>query len=92
MKPRKLNLTEIHRLYKVLEDSLPEKEEALLIDQLDKMLDKITPSEFMESLSILYKDTSKKNDIELFLFLVRGLKENAFFEYARFIKSLNGRH
>lgn len=93
MKPKKLNLKEIHRLYLVLKHALPEKEEVLLIDQVDEMLNKISPSEFMESLSILYKQNpSKKNDIELFLFLIRGLRENNFFEYAHFVKGLNGRH
>lgn len=91
MKVRKLTLREIHKLYLLLVHTLPKKEEEYLVDEIDRILDKISPSEFMESLSILYKQNlSKKNDIELFVLLIRGLRENKFFEYAHFIKSLNG--
>lgn len=74
-----------------MKHALPEKDEEFLIDEIDKILDKIEPTAFMESLSILYK-TIKGNNIELLLLFIKGLRENDFFEYTHFIKSLNGRH
>lgn len=75
----------------VLSHALPKQDEEYLIDEIDRMLDKLSPTDFMTGLNILYKQNlSKKNDIELFVLFIRGLRENSFFEYAHFVKSLNG--
>lgn len=95
MKPKKLNLREIHSLYRLLEHSLPREEENYLIDEIDEMLSRIESSALMDSFDILYKGNwRKKNDIELLILFIRGLRENDFFNYVTFIqgfkKKVNG--
>jgi hypothetical protein len=73
-----------------LKPCLPEKDEEFLIDEMDAILDKITPEIFTQSLRLLKKDFSKMGGIEVLTLFISGLKENDFFEYVHFIKGLNG--
>lgn len=89
MKPRKLNLTEIHRLYKVLETSLPEKEEELLIDQIDEIVQRGDPDLMERCIAIMYPKPPKETDpFSLLLLFIKGLQDNNFFEYTNFITGL----
>ena len=87
---KKLTLREIHSLYLILKDCLPAKEEDYLLDEIDKVLDAITPDALMKSMQILKRDFSNKQGIEILNLFIAGLKENNFFEYVHFIKGLNG--
>lgn len=93
MKPRKLNLTEIHRLYLVLKNALPKDEEAFFIDQIEQIIQAGEPELMERCIEIMYPKPPKESSPLDFLFLfIKGLQDNDFFEYAHFIKSLNGRH
>lgn len=89
-KKKKLTLREIHKLYLLLKPCLPEKDEEYLIDEMEAILDKITPDIFTQSLRLLKKDFSKKNGLEILTLFMSGLRENGFFEYVHFIRGLNG--
>ena len=84
------SLRSIHKLYLVLKSSLPEKDSEYLIDEVDRMLDKIEVEKFLESLAIMFpkKDFSKLPDVELLVWFIKGLKQSNFFEYANFVKGL----
>ncbi len=88
---KKLTLREIHQLYLSLKDSLPEKEEDLLIDEIEKIMNKIDSISLTNSLKLLKKDFSNKNGIEILTIFIEALKEVKFFEYLYFIQELNGR-
>lgn len=89
MKPKKLNLTEIHRLYLVLRHALPDKEEALLIDEIEKILQRAEPNTMMRCLEIMYSKKPNKSDpFNLLLLFIKGLQINDFFEYSNFINGL----
>jgi hypothetical protein len=89
---KKLTLREIHKLYLLLKDCLPEKEEEFLIHEVVVILEKITPEQFQNALLIMYngKFDFKRNPSELALMFTRGLKETNLFSYIHFIKSMNG--
>lgn len=91
MKPRKLTLREIHSLYLVLKDSLPEKEESYLIDEIQKMVGRMESGDvLLKALDIMYpkKKINQNNPLELLLLLIKGLKANEFFEYVQFINGI----
>lgn len=88
MKPKKLNLTEIHRLYLVLKDSLPDKEEALLIDQIEEIIQRGEPDLMERCTAIMYPKVKESDPLSLLLLFIKGLQDNDFFEYAYFINGL----
>lgn len=91
MKPRKLTLREMHRLYLLLRDCLPEKEERYLIDEIGQMVERMkNGNTLIRAIDILYpsKKVDYGNPLELLLLFVRGLKQNEFFEYASFINGI----
>ena len=87
---RKLTLREIHKLYLLLKPFLPEKEEEYLIDEVDAIIDKITPEALTISMKTLKKDFLGKQGIQILTLFIQGLRENDFFEYVHFIRGLNG--
>jgi hypothetical protein len=89
-KKKKLTLREIHKLYLLLKNCLPEKEEEFLIDEIDVILDKATPEQLTESFKILKKDFSKKGGLEIVTLFIEGFRENNFFDYVHFVRGLNG--
>ena len=80
----------MHKLYLLLQHCLPEKEEAHLLDEIDKMLHMAEPGTLLKSLEIIYKkDFTEKNTVELLVLFVTGLKNINFFEYVGFVKGMN---
>lgn len=91
MKPKKLTLREIHLLYLTLKDSLPEREEQYLLDEVESMINRMKNGYVLvQALHILYpnKNINTDNPLELLVLFIRGLKVNDFFEYAYFIRGL----
>lgn len=90
MKPKKLNLQEIHRLYLLLRSCLPHKEELFLLDEVDKMVGMMENEEtLIQAVELMYpKKKVSNNPIELLLLFTQGLKQNEFFEYATFINGI----
>ncbi len=63
-----------------------------LIDEMDGMLEKLSPSKLMRVIQILYGDVQENNPVKILLLMIKGLKKNNYFEFADFIKVLsNGR-
>ena len=87
-KPKKLNLRQIHSLYLLLKPFLPPKEEKYLIDEVEKIVDRMNDAIFLESLRIMYSKPVKGNPVELLFYFIRGMKQNTFFEYVEFIQGL----
>lgn len=91
MKPKKLNLHEIHKLYLLLRSCLPQKEELYLLDEVDKMVGMMESEEtLIQAIEIMYpkKKISRNNPIELLFLFTQGLRQNEFFEYAIFINGI----
>ena len=91
MKPKKLTLREIHKLYLLLRHSLPEKEESYLIDEIERMVSMMEGGEVLvRSVQILYPRAkiNKNNPLELLLLFIQGLKQNEFFDYVSFINGI----
>lgn len=89
-KKKRLNLKEMHSLYLTLKDCLPEQEEKLLIDQLKKMLEKMTPEMFIGAYRIMYGKAPQKTSLHTSVEFIQGLKECNFFEYISFLDKLRG--
>jgi hypothetical protein len=89
---RKLTLREIHQLYLLLKPCLPETDKEYLIYEVIDIMEKITPAQFTEAMTILYgnKFNFKVNPGKLALMFTRGLKDTNLFSYIHFIKSMNG--
>jgi hypothetical protein len=91
MKPKKLNLHEIHRLYLLLRSCLPEKEEAYLIDEIEKMVGMMENGEvLLRSIEIMYPkvEIDTRNPLEILLLFTDGLKCNDFFEYVSLVREI----
>lgn len=80
----------MHELYLTLKDCLPEQEEKLLIDEMKKMLERMSPAMFDKAYVIMYGKIYKKISLRTSVEFIQGLKENNFFDYVSFIKSLRG--
>lgn len=87
-KKKKLTLEQIHSLYLLLLPYIPEKEEALLIDQVDKMLESMPSEVFISAIEIMYEDVKYDSPIKVAVLFIDGLKRNNFFDYASFVENL----
>jgi len=93
MKPKKLTLREIHSLYLILRHALPEKEETYLIDEIEKMVGRMNSGRtLVRAIEIMYPklNFNHNNPLELLFLLIKGLKQNDFFEYVAFINGIKG--
>lgn len=91
MKPKNLNLQEIHQLYLLLRSCLPQKEELYLLNEIEKMVGMMESGEtLIRAIEIMYpkKKIDLGNPLEILLLFIRGLKQNDFFEYAQFINGI----
>lgn len=91
MKPRKLNLRQIHNLYLTLRHALGEVEQTYLIDELEGIFRRAEPGTIWKALEIMYSKPNPKSGLEGTRMFVEGIKVNEFFSYVEFLKSLNGR-
>lgn len=94
MKPKKLTLREIHKLYLLLRHSIPEKEEPYLLNEIEKMVNMMEGEQVLiKAVEILFPKlkVNKDNPFELLLLFIRGLKYNDFFDYASFVKGIRGK-
>lgn len=87
-KQKKLTLRQIHELYLLLKYTLPEKEEEYLIDEFDKILEKMTEITMDKSLELLGIDAKGKNGIQVLILFIKRLREIGFFDYAKFLQGL----
>ena len=87
---KQLSLQEIHKLYLILKPYLPEKEEDYLIYEVIRIMEKITPQEFQESMLIMYgkKFNFKQNPGKLAVEFINGVKKHNLFSYIHFVKSI----
>jgi hypothetical protein len=88
---KQLTLPQIHRLYLLLRNCLPEKEEQYLIDEIEAMVGRMESGEtLIQAVEIMYpkKKFDRNNPLELLLLFIKGLKHHDFFEYATFINGI----
>jgi hypothetical protein len=86
-----LNLRQIHKLYLLLKDCLPEQEEGYLIDEIESMIGRMkSDNTLFRAIEIMYpkKEIDARNSMEVLLLFIRGLKENEFFEYVHLINGI----
>lgn len=91
MKPKKLNLHQIHKLYLLLRDCLPEKDEVYLIDEIEVMVSRMRNGTILfRAIEIMYPrlEIEANNPLEILSLFVKGLKQNEFFEYVGFINGI----
>ena len=91
MKPKRLTLPEMWRLYNTLKKGT-ESKEAYLVDEVLEMLDKISKEDFLQALLYLYPKIEfvKINPVEMATMFIAGLKKNEFFEFIDVIEGING--
>lgn len=89
-RPKLLTLSGIWDLYKLISPYLPDKSSALLIDEIESILDKV-PRGFLKScLGIMYGDKfdiSIYSPIDVLLLFIRGIKKNNFFLFVEYIRA-----
>lgn len=93
MKPKKLSLREMWKLYKVLKDGVGNQQE-YLIDEVLTLMDGISQEDFLLSILLLYPkiNLQRLNAVEFATLFVVGLKRNNFFEFVDLAQGLvNGR-
>jgi hypothetical protein len=86
-----LNLRQIHKLYLLLKDCLPEKEEDYLIDEIESVIERMqSPNTLFRAIEIMHpkKEVDAGNPLELIFLFTQGLKQNEFFEYTHFINGI----
>jgi len=91
LKPKRLTLPEMWRLYNTLKKGT-ESKEAYLVDEVLEMLDKISKEDFLQALLYLYPKIEfvKINPVEMATMFIAGLKKNEFFEFIDVIEGING--
>ena len=91
LKLKRLSFDEMWKLYKVIEPSLPDKDETYLFHEIQKIMENMTNSSFKDSLLFMYGEGFQINKIpaELAIMFIHGLKQNNFFSFASFVKSLS---
>jgi hypothetical protein len=87
---KRTNLREIHKLYFLLKDALPEKEEEYLVNEVIKIMEKIDPVNFKKVMYVLRGDRFDfKNPGKIAFMFVEGIKKVSFFSYVAFMKSIS---
>lgn len=93
MKPRpvRLSLIQMFEFYSALKPGLPEQDEELLVDEIDRILDKLPKANFLTVMRLLYPNTdfSSRNAVEILIMFIRGIKTNNLFLFHEFMQGLN---
>ena len=90
MKPNKLNIHEMWKLYLLLEPSLPEKFENEIEDEIVSIVIASTPETLLECVHILYDNKMEVDSAEEFLLCIsKGLMQNMFFVFVEFARGLH---
>ena len=95
MKPKKLTLDEMWKLYRIIKPSLQSEQKDRLIDEIEAMLDNAPSGMVRSSLSVLYAKPerfSDANPLEFLLLFVVGIKKNKFFKFVEFMSELSNGH
>lgn len=91
MKPKKLNLQEITRIYLLLKSALGDKEEDDLWDEISKIIRLASPEALLECIYVLYDNKPEIHSVlEFNNWFAKGLLENEFFAFVNFIRGLDG--
>ena len=90
-KLKHLTFNEMWKLYNLIKDTLPKDDEKYLINEIIKVLDKMSVSTFKDSLLLMYGDEFQinKTPAEFALMFIQGLKRNSFFVFSKFVQSLS---
>lgn len=91
MKPKKLNLQEITKIYFLLRLPLDGLTEEMTIGEgIQKILDETKPQALLECINILYDNSIDFDSHEEFVVLfINALVENDFFRFVWFMKEMN---
>jgi len=92
MKPKKLNLDKIWKLYLLLKPSIDNrKQESMLLDEVDKIIELASPKVLLECIHLMYDNKVEFSDMQEFTVLfLRAIDENNFFDFVEFIRGLDG--
>lgn len=86
--PRRLNLKEIWRVYRILGDKAF-GDENYLIDEVDNMLDHINDDALLGVLDISYGGVPKaKTPIDYLMLFIKSLKSNNLLSFAEFVRDM----
>lgn len=83
-----MTLQEIHKLYLLLRDYLPEKEEKYLLDELIAIFERAEPGTISKCLEIMYPSRQPRDTLDGVKMFVEGIKKNEFFEYVSFVNTI----
>lgn len=79
----------MNSIYIALSHAIPKEEERYLVDEIEKMFEKLSDSDILRVIEMMYDNLEKKSGIQLGLLFIKGLRESNFFEYVHFVRGLN---
>lgn len=86
MKTKRLSLSEMWQLYRLLGDGFGKE---YLWDEIIEMMYLVPPKNIKMAMGLMYDNVSI-NPLEIGLMFVKGLQHNKFFEFRMFVEALNG--
>ena len=90
--PKKLSIREIWRLYKELKNGLIGRNpNDTLLDEIISILERVDKDAFKQSIKIMYGDVKNKSSVESAIMFSRGLKESNFFDFCKFVETINAK-
>jgi hypothetical protein len=91
LSPKHLSFDEMWKLYKLLEDGVSGKQKEYLIDEVSRVMEKITQENYLKSLSILYDNQieyRRLDAIDSIILFIDGLNFNKFFDFCSFVGNI----
>jgi len=80
------------KLYKELKNGLiGRKTDDILLDEIISILERVDKDSFKQSIRIMYGDIKNKSSLESALMFSEGLKESGFFDFCKFVETINAK-
>lgn len=89
LSPKRLNFSEMWKLYRTIKKGLPEKSEEFLVYEVIKIMEGLDTQSFKQSLSVMYGKNfhNNKTPADFALLFIKGIKETGILSFSFFIKS-----
>lgn len=91
MKPKKLNLQEITKVYFLLKPAIDNRErEASFMEEVQKIVELSNPRHLLEVMMVMGDNLSEVTEpLEFTIRFADSLRENGFFDFVEFIRGLD---
>ena len=89
IKPKKLNLDEMWKLYIILKPALDNrKSEDVLLDEIDKLLELSPSGTRVACLNVMYDNIKVTSGAEALALFIQGITKNEFYSFVEYVKAL----